>query len=148
VSDYEKETHDREVQLYILYRLFNLSSLGSATPFWAHENLVVLTSADLFIHKCVSWNRPHNDRMELGRLRMSEHARSEGGEWSRQESRLACATILHQRKSSRSTRGFRSLAKPCPNHTPYPFRDPKRRDTPRSLRDRLPFSAFSGIRDF
>jgi len=33
VPDYEKETHDREAQLDILHRLFNLSSLGSATPF-------------------------------------------------------------------------------------------------------------------
>jgi len=33
VPDYEKETHDREAQLNILHRLFNLPSLGSATPF-------------------------------------------------------------------------------------------------------------------
>jgi len=112
--DYEKETHDREVQLYILFRLFNLSSLGSTTPFWAHENLVVLTSADLFIFKCVSWNRPRNYRIKLARLWLS---------------------------NSRSTRDFRNLAKPCPNHTSYPFRNPVRRDTPRSLRDPLPFSA-------
>jgi len=121
VLDYEKETHDREVQLYSLSRLFNLSSLGSATPFRAHKNLVVLTSAGLFRHKCVSLNCPRNYSTKLARLRLS---------------------------NSRSTRDFRNLAKPCPNHTSYPFRDPEEESRHDRCVTLFHFPPFSYTRDF
>jgi len=136
-NDYEKKTRNRKVRLYIPHYLFNSSSLGSCP----NENLVVLTSADPFyIFYIFLFFKLTRERVELGYLKLSEHARSDGREQSRQASRVACPAILHLRKSSRSTRGFRSLAKPCPSHTTYPFRDPERR-TKRSLCDRLPFSA-------
>jgi len=101
------------MQYDILHRLFDLSSLGSGTPSWAHENLIVLTLADLLIYIRVPCNRPRGHFAELDRLRSA---------------------------ISRSTRDFRNLAKPCTNHTSFPFCDPERRAPPRSPRDPPSFS--------
>jgi len=130
LPDYEKKTRSRGAIIYSsLFIQFILTRV----------RYTVLSRPVLYI----SLKSPANHRVELGYLKQSEHARSEGRGRSHQASRLACPAVLHRRKSSRSTRGFRSLAKPCPNHTSYPFRDPERRRNVTIAVTAFPFLVFS-----